>query len=89
MKWVRCKSGQHIYDDSQVNALAKCCNGYVRLFEPARIYAHNGGYDPWGGWHGDLVFVPETDTREIERIRSLGPIERRATVLGPWVFDEQ
>ncbi len=86
---IRCKSGKHVYGSSQLDALAKCCNGYVPLFAPVQVYAQNGGYDPYGFWHGHLVFVEETDTEEIRRIKSLGPIEKRATVLGPWLFTEQ
>ena len=79
---TKCKSGKHSYDSSQVESLEKCCNGYVRLMKPWGN-EETGGYDSDGQWWGVAVFVREDDTAEIERIKALGPIEKRGTVKGP------
>ena len=76
----RCRSGQHFWNHDQTEELRKCCNGYVLLFEG---YPENGGYDPWGGWCGRGVLVPEEDQDEIARIRATGPMEARANSKGP------
>lgn len=84
MAWTQCRSGKHYFWDDQTEALNKCCNGYLLMFVPAAVYAQNGGYDPWGNWHGDPVFVKDTDTAEIDRIKALGPMEQRASSVSPW-----
>ena len=79
---VKCKSGKHIWDSSQTENLEKCCNGYVRMWQPW-IHEENGGYDEQGLWYGVAVLVPEYDTKEIERLKATGAMEHRANCKGP------